>query len=108
MIQYVMKCRLQNVKVILSEHFLAGQWLELRSLTAKGPGSIPGRETKIPQAMQCGATTTTTTTTITTNYYFICFLLDMPVENFKLYIWLAIYVQYISIGQCWSSGESES
>ena len=33
---------------------LAVQCLELRTLTAKGPGSIPGRGTKIPQAVGCG------------------------------------------------------
>ena len=26
-------------------------WLGLCTVTAKGPGSVPGRETKIPQAM---------------------------------------------------------
>ena len=30
---------------------LAVQWLGLGTLTAEGPGSIPGRGTKIPQAM---------------------------------------------------------
>ena len=30
------------------------QWLGLCALTAEGLGSIPGRETKIPQAIQCG------------------------------------------------------
>ena len=29
------------------------QWLGLHALVAEGPGSIPGRATKIPQAMQC-------------------------------------------------------
>ena len=29
------------------------QWLGLRTFTAEGPGSIPGRGTKIPQATQC-------------------------------------------------------
>ena len=33
---------------------LAVQWLGLRTRIAKGPGSIPGRGTKIPQAMQSG------------------------------------------------------
>ena len=28
------------------------QWLGLHALTAEGPGSIPGRGTKIPQAMR--------------------------------------------------------
>ena len=32
---------------------LAVQWLGLRALTAEGPGSIPGRGTKIPQVMPC-------------------------------------------------------
>ena len=30
------------------------QWLGLCTFTAKGPGSIPGWGTKIPQAMRCG------------------------------------------------------
>ena len=30
------------------------QWLELRAFTTKGPHSIPGGETKIPQAIQWG------------------------------------------------------
>ena len=33
---------------------LAVQWLELRTLTAEGQGSIPDRGTKIPQAGQRG------------------------------------------------------
>ena len=32
---------------------LVGQWLGLGALTAEGPGSIPGRGTKIPQATRC-------------------------------------------------------
>ena len=32
---------------------LAVQWLGLRASTARGSGSIPGWETKIPQAAQC-------------------------------------------------------
>ena len=31
---------------------LVVQWLGLCTFTAKGPGSVPGRGTKIPQAMQ--------------------------------------------------------
>ena len=30
------------------------QWLELGAVTAKGPGSISGQETKIPQVSQHG------------------------------------------------------
>ena len=30
------------------------QWLGLGAFTAGAPGSIPGQETKIPQATQCG------------------------------------------------------
>lgn len=30
------------------------QWLGLPALTSKGPDSVPGQDTKIPQAMQCG------------------------------------------------------
>ena len=30
------------------------QWLGLGAFTAKGPGSIPGQEIKIPQAVGCG------------------------------------------------------
>ena len=33
---------------------LALQWLGLSTFTAKGPGSIPGPGTKIPQAVQRG------------------------------------------------------
>ena len=33
---------------------LVVQWLGLHALTAEGPGSIPGRGTKIPQAVQHG------------------------------------------------------
>ena len=33
---------------------LAVQWLGLHALTAEGPGSIPGRGTKIPQAVWHG------------------------------------------------------
>ena len=33
------------------ETFLAVQWLRLCTSTAKGPGAIPGRGTKIPQAL---------------------------------------------------------
>ena len=36
------------------ENSLVVQWLGLGSFTAKGPGSIPGWGTKIPQAMQRG------------------------------------------------------
>ena len=32
---------------------LVVQWLGLCALTAEGLGSIPGQETKIPQAIQC-------------------------------------------------------
>ena len=35
---------------------LAVQWLGLRAFTAEGPDSIPGRGTKIPQALRCGQT----------------------------------------------------
>ena len=33
---------------------LVVQWLGLHALTAEGPGSIPGRGTKIPQATWYG------------------------------------------------------
>ena len=33
---------------------LAVQWLRLRASHAGGMGLIPGQETKIPNAMQCG------------------------------------------------------
>ena len=33
---------------------LVVQWLGLIAFTAEGPGSFPGRGTKIPQAAQCG------------------------------------------------------
>ena len=35
-------------------NFLAVQWLGLGAFTARGPGSIPGRGTKILQAAWCG------------------------------------------------------
>ena len=40
------KSRMRNSLVV--------QWLGLHVLTAKGQGSIPGRETKIPQAARHG------------------------------------------------------
>ena len=33
---------------------LVAQWVGLRTLTAEAPGSIPGSETKILQAVWCG------------------------------------------------------
>ena len=36
------------------ENSLAVQWLGLSTLTAEGPGSIPGQGTKIPQVTQHG------------------------------------------------------
>ena len=30
------------------------QWLGLGAFTVVGPGSVPGRGTKIPEATQCG------------------------------------------------------
>ena len=40
------------------EHYLRNslviQWLELCTFTAKGPGSVPGRGTKISQAIRHG------------------------------------------------------
>ena len=47
----------RNVSAMMKKsagNSLAVQCLELRTLTAKGPGSIPGRGTKIPQAVGCG------------------------------------------------------
>ena len=38
----------------LSRDSLAIQWLRLRALTAENLGSIPGRGTKIPQAVWLG------------------------------------------------------
>ena len=38
----------------ITRNSLAVQWLGLHALTAKGPGSIPGGGTKIPQAVQHG------------------------------------------------------
>ena len=34
--------------------FLVVQWLRLHTSNADGVGSIPGQETKIPHAKQCG------------------------------------------------------
>ena len=39
---------------------LVVQWLGPHALSAKGPGSVPGRGTKIPQAMRCGQKQTNT------------------------------------------------
>ena len=36
-----------------SGHSLVVQWIKLCILNAGGPGSIPGQETKILQAMRC-------------------------------------------------------
>ena len=40
-------------KMCMSGNSLAFQWLGLRALMAEGPGSTPGRGTKIPQAAWC-------------------------------------------------------
>ena len=48
---------------------LAVQWLGLCAFTAVGLGSIPGRGTKIPQAMQCGQKK------------------KIKKKNFNIYIW---------------------
>ena len=52
MCKSVTDTNLMNLKV-KSREFLAVQWLGLCALTAEGPGSIPGRGTKIPQAVWC-------------------------------------------------------
>lgn len=38
----------------LSREFLVVQWLGISAFTAESSGSIPGWETKIPQAVQYG------------------------------------------------------
>ena len=45
--------RMANIKKSAGD-ILVVQWLELCIFTAKGPGSIPGWGTKIPQVIQCG------------------------------------------------------
>ena len=35
-------------------NYLAVQWLEVYTLTAEGPASVPDQGIKIPQAAQCG------------------------------------------------------
>ena len=35
-----------------TENFLTVQWLGLGTFTGKGPSSVPGRGTKIPQTVQ--------------------------------------------------------
>jgi len=40
-----------NSEKITAGNSLVAQWLRLHALTAKGPGSIPHQEIKIPQAM---------------------------------------------------------
>ena len=53
-IKTTMRYHLTPVRMVIIENPLAVQWLGLHTLTAKGPGSIPGRGTKIPQAMRHG------------------------------------------------------
>ena len=45
--------RMANIEKSTGD-ILVVQWLELCIFTAKGPGSIPGWGTKIPQVTQCG------------------------------------------------------
>ena len=47
-------------KDLMIGNSLVVQWLELQTFTAKGVGSVPGRGTKNPQAMQCGQNKTPT------------------------------------------------
>ena len=42
-----------------SGNSLMVQWLGFSVFTAKGQGSIPGQETKIPQVVGCGRKTAT-------------------------------------------------
>ena len=44
----------ENIKKLLRGNSLAIQWLGLHAFTAEGADSIPGWETKIPQAAQQG------------------------------------------------------
>ena len=44
----------KNVKRQFTGNSLVVQWLELGTFTAKGPASIPGWGTKVPQAMPHG------------------------------------------------------
>ena len=43
---------MKRVKRQFTGNSLADQWLELGIFTAKGPGSIPGWGTKVPQAIE--------------------------------------------------------
>ena len=45
---------MKRVKGQFTGNSLEVQWLELGTFTAKGPGSIPGWGTKVPQAVQHG------------------------------------------------------
>ena len=43
-----------RIKEKVCGNSLAVQWLGLHAFTAKGLGSVPGRGTRIPQAVRCG------------------------------------------------------
>ena len=43
---------MKRVKRQFTGNSLVDQWLELGIFTAKGPGSIPGLGTKVPQAIE--------------------------------------------------------
>ena len=42
------------IQEVISGTSMDVQWLGLWAFTVKGPGSIPGQGSKIPQAVQCG------------------------------------------------------
>ena len=43
-----------KIKINANGNSLVAQWSGFRALTAEGPGSIPGRGTKIPQVTRRG------------------------------------------------------
>ena len=46
--------QIYKVKIFWGENSLAVQWLGPGTLTAEGPGSIPGQGTKISEVTWCG------------------------------------------------------
>ena len=46
-------CYIWKLRKVNPGNSLAVQWLGLRAFTAEDVGSIPGRGTKVPQAVRC-------------------------------------------------------
>ena len=73
-------------------HSLAVQWLGLYAFTAEGPGSIPDRGTKIPQATQNKTNTNKQNPKTTVPYNFcFCFIYPFFFLIATLFIYLFIY-----------------